>query len=464
MEPVKDFLLERRNKLEALKKLGIEPFGRKYARTHLIAEAVGLGGEGVVKVCGRIMGLRGHGKTAFVDLRDHSGRIQVYFRKDELKELFDIFELCDLGDFIGVEGPLFKTRTGEVSVHVQGFTFLTKALQPLPEKWHGLKDVETRYRQRYLDLLSNEEAREVFLLRSAVTRKIREVLGGKGYLEVETPMMQAMAGGAVAKPFITHHEALDTDLYLRIAPELFLKRLLVGGLDRVYEMNRNFRNEGISRRHNPEFTMLEVYAAYEDYQTMMNLTEELVDTLVRDLAIKPKSDLTTPWRRVAFFDALKEETNIDFRNCKDVAGEVKKLGVEWQGNLSGIEIANEAFESLVQPKLIKPTFVIDYPAEICPLTKCRKDDPAIAELAREVIARGTGTIVIAYEEPTDQPSDKGMARFLEQLGSEITVWPRQFSRAGFLIRDLVQQVVPYSDILERVLKDWLQAAGLEQNA
>ncbi len=401
--------------------MGIEPFGRKYARTHWMAEAVRLGNEIAsphdaarndvkVKVAGRIMGARGHGKTAFVDLRDQTGKIQAYFRKDDLKEKFVIFEQCDLGDFIGVEGTLFKTRTGEVSVMVQDMTYLAKALQPLPEKWHGLKDVETRYRQRYLDLVSNEQARETFLLRSKITRKIREFLDGLGYLEVETPMMQAMAGGAVAKPFITHHEALDCDLYLRIAPELFLKRLLVGGLDRVYEMNRNFRNEGISRRHNPEFTMLEVYAAYEDYETMMNLTEELVDFLVKDLGLKSPSDLSRPWKRLAYFDALKQETGVDFRKEKDVAAAAKKLGVQWEGKMSDMEIANEVFESLVQPKLVKPTFVIDYPAELCPLTKCRKDDASIAERF-ELFVNGQ-EIANAYSELND-PDDQ-RRRFLEQ--------------------------------------------------
>ena len=432
METTKDFLLERRNKLEALKKMGIEPYGRKYLRTHLIAEAIkefeaqnSAGNEiaqvipsnagaparkDMVKVCGRIVGVRAHGKTAFADIRDHTGKVQAYLRKDELKDRFDVFELCDIGDFIGVEGRLFKTKTGEISVHVVDLTFLSKSLMPLPEKWHGLKDVETRYRQRYLDLLSNEEARGIFLLRSRITKKIREFLDAKGYLEVETPMMQAMAGGAVAKPFVTHHEALNTDLYLRVAPELFLKRLLVGGFDRVYELNRNFRNEGISRRHNPEFTMLEVYASYEDYNTMMELTEELVDNLVRELGLRPKVNLATPWKRVDYFDALQQETKVDFRRCKDVAATAKKLGVQSEERPSDMEIVNQVFETLVQPKLVNPTFVIDYPAELCLLTKCRKDDPGIAERF-ELFVLGQ-EIANAYSELND-PEDQ-RKRFLEQ--------------------------------------------------
>lgn len=409
---VKDYLLERRNKLEALKKLGVEPYGRKYPRTHLIADAVaGYQDDLKVKVCGRITALRGHGKTAFIDLRDHTGKIQAYFRRDALGDLFGVFELCDIGDFVGVEGPLFKTRTGEASVKVETFTFLTKSLSPLPEKWHGLKDVETRYRQRYLDLLANEEARQVFLLRSRITHKIRQFLDAKGYLEVETPMMQSMAGGAVAKPFITHHEALDLDLYLRIAPELFLKRLLVGGFDRVYELNRNFRNEGISRRHNPEFTMLELYAAYEDYHTMMALTEELTAHLVKELGLTPKVDLTTPWARLPFYQSLKDATGIEWRDAKDVAAKAKNLKVEWHGDLSDAEILNEVFETLVQPKLIKPTFIIDYPAALCALAKCRKDDPGIAERF-ELFVNGQ-EIANAYSELNDPDDQK--ARFLEQV-------------------------------------------------
>ncbi|MDP8262756.1 MAG: lysine--tRNA ligase [Candidatus Ancaeobacter aquaticus] len=381
----KDFISERKERLQTIVNAGGEPYGRKFERSGYISEYIESYEEGkLVTVCGRVMAWRGHGKTVFADVRDRTGKIQMYARKDELVESFDLLQCVDIGDIIGITGKLVKTRTGEVTVHLESFAMLSKALRPLPEKWHGLKDIETRYRQRYLDLISNEEVRNVFLKRSAIITLIRKYLDEREYLEVETPMMQAMAGGAVAKPFVTYHESLSTDLYLRIAPELYLKRLLVGGLEKVYELNRNFRNEGLSRRHNPEFTMLEIYAAYEDYESMMTLTEELTVYICSELGIDLKTgasgiDMTPPWKRISMYDALKEYTGIDFKTCDNIKEQAKKLGVEFDKNAHDHAVVNEIFESCVEKKLINPTFITDYPAILCPLSKTKKDDPEIAE-------------------------------------------------------------------------------------
>ncbi|MBI4561968.1 MAG: lysine--tRNA ligase, partial [Candidatus Rokubacteria bacterium] len=279
-----DLIRRRHAKLQALRDRGIDPFGSRYPVTHWVRDFEGLRALateeelrnfGTVSVAGRIMTLRHHGKTCFVHLRDYTGQIQLYARADQLADDYALFTNLDTGDFIGVTGELFRTRTGELTVAVKSFAFLTKSLHPLPEKWHGLKDVETRYRQRYVDLLVNPVAREVFVLKTRVIRALREFLDARGFLEVETPMMHPIPGGAAARPFVTHHNALDVDLYLRVAPELYLKRLVVGGFDRVYEINRNFRNEGVSTQHNPEFTMLEFYQAYADASDLMELTEAL---------------------------------------------------------------------------------------------------------------------------------------------------------------------------------------------
>jgi lysyl-tRNA synthetase class 2 len=402
----KDFILERKERLKKIVDKGIEPYGRKFERTGTMKEYSDQYEEGkVVTVAGRVMAWRGHGKTVFADLRDRTGKLQLYARKDELGDAnFELFQCIDIGDVIGVTGKLVKTKTGEVTVHLEKFTILSKAVMPLPEKWHGLKDVETRYRQRYLDLISNEDVRKVFMTRTKIVSLIRKFLDEKGYLEVETPMMQAMAGGAVAKPFKTHHEALSTDLYLRIAPELFLKRLIVGGLEKVYELNRNFRNEGISRRHNPEFTMLEVYAAYEDYGTMMNLTEELVAYVCNTLGIDLKTgvpgiDLTPPWRRVSIYDALKEHTGIDFKACHNVKELAAKLGVECDNSAKDHDVVNEIFEGCVEKKLVNPTFITDYPIILCPLAKAKKEDPDAAERF-ELFVNGQ-EIANAYSELND---------------------------------------------------------------
>src|SRR5436853_1328402 len=310
----------RREKLDTLRSRGTDPFGGRYPVTqwaHGLAERLGnandeeLKGFGPVSLAGRIVAIRHHGKTCFAHLMDQTGRIQLYARADGLGDEYARFVELDMGDFVGVTGEMFRTRTGELTVAVKTFSFLAKSLRPLPEKWHGLKDVETRYRQRYVDLIVNAEAREIFLMRARLMGAIRAFLDARGFLEVETPMMQPIPGGAIARPFKTHHHALDLDLYLRIAPELYLKRLLVGGFDRVYEINRNFRNEGVSTQHNPEFTMLELYQAYADYTDRMELTEtlfaELAQTLRGGLTLRwgeHAIDLTPPWRRLPFFDGL----------------------------------------------------------------------------------------------------------------------------------------------------------------
>jgi lysyl-tRNA synthetase class 2 len=410
----------RKDKLQALTAQGIEPYGRKFVRTHTMKECSDAYQESLaVKVAGRIVALRGHGKSVFGNLEDRSGRLQFYIKKDLLGEQgFELFSKVDIGDILGVEGTLFKTHTGETTVLIQKFEFLSKSLRPLPEKWHGLKDVEIRYRQRYVDLIANEDVRKLFQTRSSIVRSIRAYLDDLGYQEVETPMMQPIAGGAVAKPFITHHEALDIDLFLRIAPELYLKRLLVGGLEKVYELNRNFRNEGLSRFHNPEFSMLEVYSAYDDYQDMMNLTENLFVKLCDEVKKSreiPRGENTMlnfnpPWQRLDYFEAIKLHTGLDAGNLKDPAAEAKKLGLHVDASWSPIEIINEIFDKVVQEKLIQPTFIIDYPLELCPLAKKKLNQPDRAERF-ELFIYGM-EVANAYSELND-PVDQA-ARFQEQ--------------------------------------------------
>ena len=317
-----DLVRQREEKLEALRRRGLDPFGGRYPVTHWAGELTArldkagdaeLQAFGPVSLAGRLVAMRDHGKTAFAHLMDRTGRIQLYARADELGDDFAPFRDLDVGDFIGVTGGMFRTRTGQLTLAVKSFAFLAKSLRPLPEKWHGLKDVETRYRQRYVDLIVNPDVREIFLLRARLIQRLRAFLDARGFLEVETPMMQPIPGGAIARPFQTHHNALDMDLYLRIAPELYLKRLVVGGFERVYEINRNFRNEGVSTQHNPEFTTLEFYQAYADYQDLMELTEEMFTELAQSLLGRLSLtwgehavDLARPWRRLSFFAGVSE--------------------------------------------------------------------------------------------------------------------------------------------------------------
>jgi len=379
---------EKRSKLEAL---GLDPYGFRYDGVEAAESIKGRfkdEEEGQRARCaGRIVLLRDIGKLIFITLRDRSGTIQVGLSKNLLKERWSLAKLLDLGDIIGAAGQLGRTRTGEITIWVEedGLTFLSKCLTQPPEKFHGLADVDQRYRQRYVDLWANPDVMERFKTRSAIIATIRRFLEARGFLEVETPMMQAIAGGAAAKPFITHHNSLDLDLYLRISPELFLKRLLVGGLERVFEINRSFRNEGLSRRHNPEFTMIEVYQAYADYNVMMDLTEESVSACVEahcdgakvkfgDLDI----DLSRPWRRAQYADLLREHSGCDIEDMKAIRAKARSLELG-EANMDDAVVVNEVFEATVEDSLIDPTFVIDYPAVLCPLTKRSKDNPKYAE-------------------------------------------------------------------------------------
>ncbi|NQT02930.1 MAG: lysine--tRNA ligase [Planctomycetes bacterium] len=390
------FERQRQEKLSRIKEFGIDPYGGRYEGSEP-AEDIKLrfkdGDDSQQAGCaGRIVLLRDIGKLIFITLRDRSGTIQVGLSKKLLGEQWGLAKLLELGDIIGAAGRLGRTKTGEITIWVDDVVFLSKCLLQPPEKFHGLSDIDQRYRQRYVDLWANPEVMERFKNRSAIVYTIRELLKSKGFLEVETPMMQTIAGGAAAKPFITHHNSLDMDLFLRISPELFLKRLLVGGMEKVFEINRNFRNEGLSRQHNPEFTMLEVYQAYGDYNVMMDLTEEIFGLCVEkycqseqvqfgDLTI----DFTRPWRRATYSELLKEYSGCDIDDIEAVRTKARELGLE--ADVDDAVVVNEVFETTVEDNLVAPTFVIDYPAVLCPLAKRRKDNPQFAERFELFIAR-----------------------------------------------------------------------------
>jgi len=400
----KELIQQRLEKIQSLRDSGVEPYAYHYARSHstqaITATFERLQGEDQsdVKVssAGRIKALRMHGKTVFGHLQDESGQVQIYLRTNELgEELFAVVKRLDVGDFLGVKGPVFRTRTGELTIRVEEFTLLAKAVRAMPEKWHGVKDVEVRYRQRYLDLLANEKSRSVFRTRFRIVKEIRNFLDQLGFLEVETPMMQAIPGGAAAKPFMTHHNALGRDLYLRIAPELYLKRLLVGGFEKVFELNRNFRNEGISTMHNPEFTMLEVYQAYVDGKTMMELTEKLFSHLAKiihgstTIVYQGKEiQLAAPWRRLGYIEAVNEQTGVDVWNMtlEKLQALCKEHHLESPEKASKAEYVEILFEGLVEPKLIQPTFVIDFPIELSPLAKQKEGRPELADRFEPYIA------------------------------------------------------------------------------
>ncbi|WP_456464103.1 lysine--tRNA ligase [Persephonella sp.] len=376
-----------------------------------------------VSVAGRLVALRDQGKAAFGHIQDADGKLQVYFRKDTLgeEEYKKAMDILDVGDIIGVKGELFRTMTGELTVEVKEFKLLSKSLRALPEKWHGLKDVELRYRHRYIDLIANPKAREIFKIRSKAIKSLREFLESKGFIEVETPILQTVASGAMAKPFITHHNALDLDMYLRIAPELYLKMLVVGGFNRVYEIGRNFRNEGIDTTHNPEFTMVEFYAAYMDYYDLMNLTEELLRKILLDTVGKLKIswegqelDFSKPFRRVAFFEALKEKTGkekdffLDEQKARDFA---KEIGIPKAEKLTHLKLLDKLFEHFIEEDLIQPTFVIDFPKILSPLAKTHRKDPDLVERFELIVNRQE--LANAYTELND-PEDQ-RERFLQQL-------------------------------------------------
>jgi len=383
VESTSDILKERLEKVKALRRDGKRLFGGKFKSTETIQALLNSFEDGKqVSLAGRIMAKRAHGKSTFADMKDETGKIQIYLKLNQVgEEAYNFFgHSMDMGDIIGVQGTCFVSRMGEKTIKVEKYELLTKIVQMLPEKWHGLRDVELRYRHRYVDLIVNDEVRTTFKCRSQIIWKIRNYLDQKGFMEVETPMMQPIAGGARARPFVTHHHSLHRDLYLRVAPELYLKRLLVGGFEKVYEINRNFRNEGISIKHNPEFTMMELYQAYADYEDMMNLTEDLISTLATEFSggeVVPfgdlKINLKRPWRRVSFYDILNEKSKIDWRKG-DVRALAKKVKIPCDQKTEIVDILNEAFDQFVQPDLTHPTFVIDFPTITTPLAKRKEDD------------------------------------------------------------------------------------------
>ena len=385
------FEQQRQEKLSQVKELGLDPYGFRYENVEP-AEAIRArfkdGDESQrARTAGRIVLLRDIGKLIFITLRDRSGTIQIGLAKNLMGEQWRLAKLLDLGDIIGAEGRLGKTKTGEITIwgEENGLTLLSKCLCQPPEKFHGLADIDQRYRQRYVDLWANPEVMDRFRKRSQIVQTIRQSLEARGFVEVETPMMQTIAGGAAAKPFITHHNTLDLDLYLRISPELFLKRLLVGGMERVFEINRNFRNEGLDRYHNPEFTMIEIYQAYGDYNAMMDLTEELVSACLQAVGQGTKVqfgdkeiDFTRPWRRAKYADLLKEYSGCWIDDINTIRAKARELMIEDAG-LDDAVVVNEVFEATVEERLVNPTFVIDYPAILCPLAKPSRKDPRYAE-------------------------------------------------------------------------------------
>jgi len=386
---ISEYEQARLDKLAKLRELGVDPFGGKFPDTEPLHTIAGKynpdNEEQIVRGAGRITLLRDIGKLIFVTLRDQTGTIQTGLTKSLLGDSWPLAKLLDLGDIIGVEGQLGKTKTGEITIWAQNLTILSKSTLPPPEKWHGLQDVELRYRHRYVDLFANPEVMATFKDRIAIIQEIRQFLQIRGFLEVETPMMQPIPGGAAARPFITHHNTLDMDLYLRIAPELYLKRLLVGGMEKVFEINRNFRNEGISTQHNPEFTMCELYQAYADYHDMMDLIEELICHLARQrnqnmqLEFNKSSiDYSSPWKRCTYADLFAEYVGCPMTDLPAVRQKARELQIE-EAAKEDIVVVNDLFETCVEDKLINPTFVYDYPAALCPLTKRKADNPEIAE-------------------------------------------------------------------------------------
>jgi lysyl-tRNA synthetase, class II len=423
-EGISKFEAQRQQTLEKLAQAGIDPYGGRYDGT----DSTGQIAENFVedkedqrgKCAGRIVLLRDIGKLIFITLRDSAGTIQLGLSKKLLAEQWDIAKLLDLGDVLGAEGTLGRTRTGELTIWADDITLLAKSLLPPPEKFHGLADIDMRYRQRYVDLWANPEVMPLFKKRINIISDIRQKLTEKGFLEVETPMMQTIAGGAAAKPFVTHHNSLDMDLFLRVAPELFLKRLLVGGFEKVFEINRNFRNEGLSTRHNPEFTMMELYQAYADYNVMMDLTEELITALAEKQSDSLKLefgqetiDYKKPWPRIKYVDLLKQYAGCDIDDIAAVRSKAEQLGIN-HSKMDDVIVISEVFEATVEHNLINPTFVIDYPAGLCPLTKTSSENPDYAERFELYITKME--IANAYTELNDPAVQE--AKFREQLKGE----------------------------------------------
>jgi lysyl-tRNA synthetase class 2 len=433
-----DLLRQRRANFDELVRLGVETYPRRFERTDTVADLVAAHGEKTkealeaeavqTRTAGRILAIRSFGKANFLVLSDGRAKIQAYVRQDSLPEKdFTVFKLLDFGDYVGVEGKLFRTKTNELTIHASALQFLVKCFEPLPEKWHGLQDVEIRYRQRYLDLIVNPDSRRVFQVRSQVLASIRQFLNARGYLEVETPMMQPIAGGALARPFRTHHNALDIPLFLRVAPELYLKRLVVGGIERVYEINRNFRNEGISTQHNPEFTMLEFYQAYSDYNELMVMTEELLSACARESVGTDRVtfgehqiSLAPPYRRVSLREGARVKaserlgtavSDDDLRRAETAAALARQLHLELLPSWGAGKIATEIFERLNESDLIQPTFVYDFPTEVSPLSKQKPDDPDTVE--RFELYIGGFEVANAFSELNDPAEQR--RRFEAQL-------------------------------------------------
>lgn len=393
MEDKPDYLRHRLEKLEALRKKGVNPYPYRFEKTHSSTDIINsferLSVEGTkVRFAGRILSIRGHGKTLFAHLGDFSGKFQIYARKDDLGDKWELFKLIDIGDFIGIEGTIFKTKTGEITVRVESACMLTKSLRPLPEKWHGLQDKELRYRRRYLDLIANPEVKELFIKRARINEEIRNFLNEQGFIEVETPALQPIYGGAAARPFMTHHNTLDIDLYLRIADELYLKRLIIGGFEKVYEMAKVFRNEGMDKLHNPEFTMLEFYWAYADYNDLMALLERMFRRLAEVIVGSTQVpygehiiDFEKPFARVSYFKSIAEACGHDIIGLteNELSKLAQELGVETDGLKGRGDYFDAFFDYYVESHLIQPTFLLDFPIELSPLAKVHRNDPRLAE-------------------------------------------------------------------------------------
>jgi lysyl-tRNA synthetase class 2 len=432
MDEGNELFQQRVQKLEVLKKEGIDPYPNNFRVTHSskdIQERFGPKSDDELKsvgesfsLAGRILAIRDFGKACFIQIQDRKGRIQAYLRKDIIgNDDFQLFKTFDIGDFIGLEGKIFRTKTRELTLQVQSFRLLAKSLRALPEKWHGLTDIEARYRHRYLDLIANPKVKEIFLTRVQAIQRIRDFFNDREYIEVETPMMHPIPGGATAKPFKTYHNALDTELYMRVAPELFLKRLVVGGFERIFEINRTFRNEGISTQHNPEFTMLEFYQSYATYEEMMGMTEELFCSMVKEfhggfsLTYQGKEiDFTPPWRRVRFKDSLLEFGRLDPAILKDPSKAIevaRDLGLELKKGTSYGRVLADLFKEVVEPHLLQPTFVTHYPTEVSPLSRRNGDDPGVVDrFELFIVGREIANGFSELNDPMEQRE-----RFLQQL-------------------------------------------------
>ncbi len=431
LEETKDIIQKRRDKLDEIRKFGVDPYPHKYEPTHTTADIHRGFAEDQetpdatqqVRIAGRIMTKRDHGKSSFAHLQDSNGRIQIYVRRDTIgADPYITYRRFDTGDIIGVEGTLFRTRTGELTVLVETIQLLSKSIRPLPEKWHGLQNKQTRYRQRYADLIMNPEVKEVFLKRTRIVQAIRDMLNERNFIEVETPVLQPIYGGANARPFTTYHNTLEQDLYLRIANELYLKRLIVGGFERVYEFSRDFRNEGMDRDHNPEFTMLELYQAYADYIQIMELTETLIADTAKAIHgatrlqyQEHELDFTPPWRRISMVDSVREHSGIDPMplSADELYAEAVKAGVDLAGDETKGKIIAELFDTFVEPELIQPTFIIDHPIEVSPFAKKKPEDPAFVERFEFFICgMEVGNAFSELNDPIDQRH-----RFIEQANS-----------------------------------------------